>query len=240
MRLIIGIGLEQARPRPCAARPLLVSTTRGEIAERRRAFRRRRAPARRRWRRSAARPVAVPQARLAADDRAHGRRRSNSSSAHSRAIASLDVAERQAEDVPQPRLDALARAQGRHRLGRARAGLEEGLRAALAEPEAQRLQVADQGEIALPLGARPASRRASRGRAIAPRAPPAGGSPGVSPASDGKAGEQALREGVDGLDAQAAAGRFEHAGEQGAGLGAAPRARDPRRARRARRRDRHP
>src|SRR5581483_7082543 len=64
-----------------------------------------------------------------------------------------DIPERQVETVSQPRLDPLARAQPVHAVWRPGAGLEEALRPALAEPEAQRLEVPDQALVATRLGA---------------------------------------------------------------------------------------
>ena len=159
----------------------------------------------------------MPQARLASPI-ASSRPRSKRSSRIRAAIDLVDIAERQAEGVAQPRLDALARPERGHRLGRPGAGLEEAPRRRprrACRLSAWRSRIS--GQVALP------PRRATSISASVARAsncssrPSSGRKPGASPASDGKGGEQALGEGVDGLDAQAAAGRLEHAGEQGAG-----------------------
>jgi hypothetical protein len=118
--------------------------------------------------------------------------------------------------MAQPRLDALARAERGDRVGRAGAGHQEGFGAAFAQPQAQRLHVADQAEIALLLGPHQqvGERRAGQPLLLAAFERPEAGH---QPRFGRERGEQALREGVDGLDAKPAAGRLEHPREQGAG-----------------------
>ena len=115
--------------------------------------------------------------------------------------------------MPQPRLDPLARAE-RRRLGRPGAGHQEGFGAALAQPEAQPLHVADERQVALLLRA---DQQVGERRAGELLLLPALERPEArhEPRLGGKGGEQALGEGVDGLDAKPAAGRLEHGREPG-------------------------
>ena len=111
----------------------------------------------------------------------------------------------------------MARPEPVHRRRRTGAGLEEALGAAFAEAQAERLQVADQAQISLLLGADQQIGQSRAGEQLLLAALQRAEARGESRLG-GKGGEQALCEGVDGLDAQAPAPRLEHAGEQGARL----------------------
>ena len=129
----------------------------------------------------------------------------------------LDVAIGHVHRAAQLRLDP--RAQRRHRVGRTRALTKKTLRPFLAHPPAERLHVADQREVAAPLrfdqhlGERRIGERLFLALFERTKA-------GHQPRLGREAGQQRLAEGVDRLDAQPAAGRLEHAREQGARVGA--------------------
>ena len=126
----------------------------------------------------------------------------------------LHVAQRNTQRTPQTRLDPPARPQLRQRIRCPRALDQIGFRPPLAQPAGQRLNVADQRQIAPAFGIdqhvrqHPAGQRrllASFDRAETGRQPGFGR----------KSRQQRLAEGMDGLDPQPAASRLEHAREQG-------------------------
>ena len=178
----------------------------------------------------------MPQARLASADAGAAVATSNSVVGAFAGDRLLDVAERQTEEVAQARLDRFARAQRRHARrarGRRRAG----------RPRRRPRPAA--GSAPGGRGSGPDRRRARRATSISASVarasncssrPSSGRKPGTSPASAGKAGEQALREGVDGLDAQAAAGRRRARGRRGCAPCRRLSGRNPRRAPSVRRR----
>ena len=120
------------------------------------------------------------------------------------------------EQLEQARRDALGSSERVHRLVRVGAFHQIGFGARLAEPEAERGDVGDQLFGAACLGVGEQGRERAAGEfglgAAFDRAEPR-----RDPGFGGERAEQGLREAVDGLDAQAAAGGFEHAGEQAAG-----------------------
>jgi hypothetical protein len=127
----------------------------------------------------------------------------------------VDVAQGKVEGSAEAILDQLGRAQRRHGVGRAGAASQEGLGAPLPQPVAERLDVRDQARMSAVLGAHQHCGQGLPGEQLL-LAPLERAEARDQPGLGGKGREQALGEGMDGLDPEPAAGRVEDPGEQAA------------------------